>query len=395
MIEKVDFFQKLKSRLPQIEKESLFRKLVDTGREVSLIIEACDNLEEGIILTDNAGIPYFFNRQADLWLGLQKRNAAKLPLWKLVADNSLARFLQENLIHPSTRTVHDFKLLSPREIQFRLRLIPYEVHGVYSTILILSDITTQTEQEFEAAMLAKMESLIRLAGGIAHEIGNPLNAITIHLELLKKQLKGISTPKQKLLEASVTEIQDETRRLDKIIKNFLKATRKPPLRFQLQDLNEVVFDAVTFLKPQLEVHGIRIKFIRDPGNPRFLLDRERLYYAFMNLIKNGMEAMPKGGLLTITVTHKEQCAVVAIADQGHGIPEEDLPRIFDIYYTTKKEGSGLGLMMVYDAVAEHGGKIEVSSRIKKGTTFRVLLPMREPQLQLPGYILKGEERSNA
>jgi signal transduction histidine kinase len=249
----------------------------------------------------------------------------------------------------------------------------------------MSDITSRTEQQFETAMLSRMESLVRLAGGIAHEIGNPLNAITIHLELLKKRLAGLPDSKRKEIADSLCDIQDETRRLDRIIRNFLKATRKPPLRFRLDDLNEVVSDALAFLKPELDVAKILVKFSKDKGLPEFLMDRERLYYAFMNLIKNALESMPRGGTLKIGLTHKQHCVIVTITDTGCGIAEKDLARIFDIYYTTKPEGSGLGLMMVFDAIAEHGGKIEVASKLNKGTGFKVLLPIREPQLQLPDY----------
>jgi signal transduction histidine kinase len=205
------------------------------------------------------------------------------------------------------------------------------------------------------------------------------------LELLKKRLAGLPDEKRKEIAGSLSDIQDETRRLDRIIRNFLKATRKPPLRFRLDDLNEVVTDALSFLKPQLDVAKVLVKFSKDKTLPVFLMDRERLYYAFMNLIKNALEAMSHGGALKISITRKQNCAIVTIADTGCGIAEKDLARIFDIYYTTKPEGAGLGLMMVYDALAEHGGKIEVASKLNKGTTFKILLPIREPQLQLPNY----------
>jgi signal transduction histidine kinase len=270
-------------------------------------------------------------------------------------------------------------------MQLRVTIFPREQDGKTGFVILLSDITSRTEQEFEAAMLSRMESLVRLAGGIAHEIGNPLNAITIHLELLKKRLARLPEAERKEIADSLGDIQDETRRLDRIIRNFLKATRKPPLRFRLDDLSEVVADALSFLKPQLDIAKIIVKFSKDKGLPAFLMDRERLYYAFMNLIKNAQEAMPGGGTLKVAVTHKQHCAIVTIADTGCGIKEKDLPRIFDIYYTTKQEGAGLGLMMVYDAIAEHGGKIEAVSKLNRGTTFKVLLPVREPQLQLPSY----------
>jgi len=384
MSEKLDFVKRLKPRLPQIEKDSLYLKLLEAARENLQLEEVCKNLEEGVIITDTEGLPVFINPRAADWLG-NVRTGAKQPLWDQTQDPSFADFLKENVVTSRIRTVHDLKILSPQEMQLRVTILPGEQDGKTNFVILLSDITSRTEQEFEAAMLSRMESLIRLAGGIAHEIGNPLNAITIHLELLKKRLAGLPGDKRKEIAASLSDIQDETRRLDRIIRNFLKATRKPPLRFQLDNLNDVIDDALSFLKPQLDVAKVLVKFSKDKGLPGFLMDRERLYYAFMNLIKNALEAMPKGGSLKITLIHKQHCAIVTIADTGCGIDEKDLSRIFDIYYTTKPEGGGLGLMMVYDAVAEHGGKIEVASKLNKGTTFKILLPIREPQLQLPHY----------
>ena len=382
MSEKLDFVKRLKTRLPQIEKDSLYLKLLEAVQENLQLEEVCKDLEEGIVITDAKGHPVFVNRKADDWLG-GVRTSSKQPVWNQTQDPSFAAFLKEHVLTARARTVHDLKILSPREMQLRVAILPKEQDGKNSVVILLSDITSRTEQEFETALLSRMESLVRLAGGIAHEIGNPLNAITIHLELLKKRLAGLPDDKRKELADSLSDIQDETRRLDRIIRNFLKATRKPPLRFRLNDLNEVIDDAISFLKPELDAAKVLVKFVKDRELPEFLMDRERLYYAFMNLIKNALEAMPSGGSVKIALTHKQHCAVVTISDTGCGIEEKDLARIFDIYYTTKLEGAGLGLMMVYDAISEHGGKIEVASKLNKGTTFKVLLPIREPQLQLP------------
>lgn len=384
MSEKLDFVKRLKSRLPQIEKDALYLKLLDAAQENRLLEEACQSLDEGIVIADRKGQPLFINRRAADWLGSARTNA-KQPIWNQAQDPSFAAFLRDNLVGLKARTVHDLRMLSPREMQLRVTILPEGEGDQQRFVILLLDMTSRTEQEFESAMLSRMESLVRLAGGIAHEIGNPLNAITIHLELLKKRLAGLPDVQRQKLADSLSDIQDETKRLDRIIRNFLKATRKPPLRFQLDDLNEVIADALSFLKPQLDVAKIQTKFSKDKNLPVFLMDRERLYYAFMNLIKNALEAMPQGGTLKIALSHKQNCAVATVTDTGCGINEKDLARIFDIYYTTKQEGSGLGLMMVYDAVAEHGGKIEVASKRNKGTTFKLLLPVREPQLQLTHY----------
>lgn len=386
MNDKLDFFRKLKSRLARIEKDSLYQKLLEAVQEKYLLEDVCQGLDEGIVIMDSRGVPLFANRRAEHWLGITARVGDKKPVWTRVPDRALAALLSEEVPVVSTRTVRDIKIFSPKELQLRVVFLPSEQGGSQTVTLLLNDVTHRTEEEFEALMLSRMQSLVRLAGGIAHEIGNPLNAITIHLELLKKKLSGLPAGKSQELERCVNDIQDETRRLDRIIKNFLKATRKPPLRFQLHDINEVLADALGFMKPQLDQHAIRVKFTKDTGIPPFLMDRERLYYAFMNLIKNALEALEPGGSLKITVTCKQPCVIITFSDTGCGIAEEDLPKIFDIYYTTKKEGSGLGLMMVYDAISEHSGKIDVMSKPGKGTTFKVLLPIREPQLQLPHYM---------
>lgn len=390
MSEKLDFVKRLKPRLPQIEKDSLYLKLLEASYENLQFEEICKNLEEGVIITDAKGCSVFINRKANDWLG-GISTASKQPLWNQVQDPSLAAFLKENILTSRSRTVYDLGILFPHQMQLRITVLPSEQGEPTSFFILLSDITLHTEQAFESAMLSRMESLVRLAGGIAHEIGNPLNTITIHLELLKKRLSGLPEEKRREIADSLSNIQEETRRLDRIIRNFLKATRRPPLRFRLDDLNGVVDDAVAFLRPQLDVAKVRVSFSKDKGLPAFLMDHERLYYAFINLIKNAQEAMPLGGSIKITLTHKQHCAIVTIRDTGCGIAEKDLSRIFDIYYTTKPEGSGLGLMLVYDAVTAHGGKLEVSSKLNKGTTFKILLPIREPQLQLPHYhSLKGD-----
>jgi signal transduction histidine kinase len=120
------------------------------------------------------------------------------------------------------------------------------------------------------------------------------------------------------------------------------------------------------------------------------MDRERLYQVFINLIINGMEAMPKGGNLRVGISHKDKVAVLTFKDEGVGITEENLAHIFEPYFTTKKEGSGLGLMTVLNAISDHGGKIEAFSKPKKGSTFVILLPIRAPKLQLPQYKTRQE-----
>jgi len=142
------------------------------------------------------------------------------------------------------------------------------------------------------------------------------------------------------------------------------------------------------MKPAFKEHGLDVEFKGDTKIPDFLMDRDRIYQVFINLLRNAIEAMPHRGKLSIKLKHRGKIASVRFKDTGTGIDEKDLPHIFDPYYTTKDEGSGLGLMTVYSAVVEHGGRVEVESEIDKGSVFTVILPVRQKKLQLPKYDYK-------
>lgn len=382
MVNKLDFARKLKLRLAHVQKEVLHEKLISEIEENVLLEEILQNINEGILVLDNSGKALFVNNIAELWLGLSKYRHFKGPLFNLIEDEPIKLFLTEIFTENLSRECKDFKILIPREIFLRISVIPLIQSNENQIIIILSDISGVKNETMENARLSKIESLVRLASGIAHEIGNPLNAITIHLELIKKQVHELSGDKKTYIEESLNEIQGETKRLDRTVKNFLKATRKSPIRLKPENLSDVLKDIISFLKPEMNEKNIKLDLSVSDKQP-FLLDRERLYSAFMNLIKNAMDAMPDGGTISISIKQKDNCSAVSISDQGVGILEENLPFIFDAYYTTKPSGSGLGLMSVYDTISEHGGRIEVASKLHKGTTFKVLLPMRMPPRQIP------------
>lgn len=156
------------------------------------------------------------------------------------------------------------------------------------------------------------------------------------------------------------------------------------MRFEATRVNELIGKTATLLKPELKARRISLREILDKNIPPFLLDAERMQQVFLNLIKNSIHAMPHKGTLCIRTELKDKLCLIHFQDTGVGIPEEKLPRIFDAYYTTKEEGTGLGLVIVYQIVREHGGRIEVSSKPNVGTTFTLILPLRKEKLGLPG-----------
>ncbi len=376
------FIQKLLNRLDKIDRSSLQTYVSDLVEENVSYQDILDHLSEGILLTSKDGRLLYFNQQASQWLGLKNEPSERLPVWEHVSDSELSKFIASHLSGLSEKMIADIQTLIPREMKLRVMLIPIHASKQPQVVIILTALS-ETSLASDGTAL-RVETLKTLAAGIAHEIGNPLNSLNIHLEILKKDLRKLPETQKKSLEKTLEVLNNETSRLDRIVRSFLKATRKQPLRFKTEDINMILEEACRFLEHEMKAGKIKPHLQLDKSLPAYLLDSERLYQAFLNLIKNAIEAMPKGGNLWISTSRKDNLAIVSFKDEGEGITENDLPHIFEAYYTTKEEGSGLGLMTVYNVVREHGGRIEVSSKLGKGTLFVMRLPIRQPKLQL-GY----------
>ena len=383
MASKISHSDKVLSRIDRLDRESVHSYVSGLLCEKKRGEEILDRIDEAVLLLESNGLIRYANRNAFLWLGFQRFFKGRTRIEELVEDPSLRQFFLERLKYPLGSVVDEFRLLSPREIYLRIHWTPLELEEEKFVLVRFVNLTEEKNRSEEEARLERIDSLIRLAAGVAHEIGNPLNSIQIHIELLKREAAQLPKAKQKLMNKLINVIASETRRLDQIVRSFLRATRNPPLRFRLESLNEILEEAVELLRLELKKGKIRLRLTLDKSMPQFLLDRDRLHQVFINLIKNGMQAMPKGGELNISTRHKERLCLVRFEDGGWGIDEKDLPHIFEAYYTTKEEGSGLGLTQVYQAVREHGGQIDVKSTLGKGSIFTLILPLRRERLSLP------------
>jgi signal transduction histidine kinase len=235
----------------------------------------------------------------------------------------------------------------------------------------------RASQEQAAVRYArKLAALGRLSAGVAHEVKNPLNAMTIHLELLRQQiasaLRDTAAAAPALEHANV--IGNEIRRLDEVVQGFLKFARPEDLTLERVELAPLLDEMRLVVQPEAERRGVTIA-IEGRAGPDVRGDQTLLRQAFLNLALNACQAMPDGGALRIRVEARRDGKVaIAFADNGVGIKPEHLQRIFDLYFTTREKGSGIGLSMVYRTVQMHDGEIEVESTPGVGTTFTVLLP---------------------
>ncbi len=372
------------ARIDRLDRQSVQGYLTGLVQERKKLERILDEINEGVLLlAPEEGIVKLANRQAFLWLGFQRLFKNRSRVEELAADSAVKEFLLECLKRPFEAASVKTRVLVPREMFLGLLWLPFESEKEREVILRIENLTDEKKLRDEEIRMQQVEGLLRLAAGVAHEIGNPLNSIQIHTDLFKEETQKLPKPKQENMTKLIDVIASETRRLDQIVRSFLKATRQPSLRFRIENLNDILEEVVNFLRIELDRHKVRAKLTLDKNLPPFLLDRDRLHEAFMNLIKNGMEAMPRGGTLTLSTERKEKLCIVRIADQGMGIEGKDLPHIFEAYYTTKPRGFGLGLAQVFQAIRDHGGRIDVKSKVGKDTLFSLFLPLRQERLSLP------------
>ncbi|HEX9418783.1 MAG TPA: ATP-binding protein [Methylomirabilota bacterium] len=221
----------------------------------------------------------------------------------------------------------------------------------------------------------RLAALGRLTSGVAHEVKNPLNAMMIHLELLKERLDAPSSEVQQSLEV----IGGEIRRLDRVVQGFLRFTRPHELDFKPIEVATLLQSAVVLVEAEWQSQGIRFSIEMPPGLPPLEGDEELLRQALLNLIQNACQAMTKAGVVTVGARVDGDTLLIEVADEGVGIAPEEVERIFTLYYTTKPEGTGIGLSVVYRIVQMHDGSIDVRSELGRGTTMTIRLPFRVAQ----------------
>ena len=259
-------------------------------------------------------------------------------------------------------------------------------------MLIVRNLEYLSQVQSTVRYSRKLAALGRLSAGVAHEVKNPLNAMMIHLELLRQQFTSRFAVMRRAPAASGAAVADapsvdpesalqhvdviagEIRRLDEVVQGFLKFTRPEDLKLQPVHLASLFDEVIPIVQPEAESAHVQL-IVECDGTPDVNGDPGMLRQAFLNLALNACQAMPNGGTLRIRCEPlRGHRVAILVSDTGVGINPEHLERIFDLYFTTKPHGSGIGLSMVYRTIQMHDGEVEVQSIPGKGTTFRILLP---------------------
>lgn len=389
MAKRPDPIDSLVARVDELDAASRANLIDRLARERRLLNMVVNTLREGVIVLEASGEIEYANPSAREMLGFSDRDLAKVSLWRAVPD--LARTLKitgKGFLVEEANVSRELELTYPQHRVVRLYLVPIEeplddAVQLARYAVILSDITRErakTRQEIENE---RVKSILELAAGVAHELGNPLNSLNIHLQLMQRQLqRADATDENRKLGKALAVCGAEVERLDSIITHFLEAIR--PREPQLQDLDLIapLEESVQFLGPELEGAGVRVDIELASSLPTIQGDRDQIKQVFFNIIKNARQAMQAGGIIRVRAFSDDEFVYIQIGDTGDGIAQEDLSKVFQPYYSTKKEGHGIGMMIVERIMRDHGGQIGINSRPSVGTLVTLQFPQKHRRVRL-------------
>ncbi len=385
------FLDKLIERVGRVrpeEVQSYLHRLADEKGFLETIFNA---IHEGVIVTDLAGRINYLNRSAGEFFGLDREECMGQLLgerlrglaWSELLDIDRVVSRDMEVFYPTHRFLNFYvvplSLEAPTKKRSKVTVQERVGHAI-----ILRDTTESRRSTEETIQSERLTALTLLAAGVAHEIGNPLNSLHIHLQLMERKLRKVPEEVREELRGALDVAQEEITRLDSIVQQFLGAIRPSRLQTSLENLNVLIEESVRFLKPEIEDRGILVETEMRADLPLIEVDRTQLKQAFYNVIKNAFQAMKRDGLLRIRTDIDDHFVVLTFEDSGVGISAEHMSKVFEPYFTTKASGSGLGLLIVRRIVREHGGEIELSSGEGEGLTITIRLPLRDRRARMLG-----------
>jgi two-component system, sporulation sensor kinase E len=373
---RTSFVDKLIKRMDRLEPGELQQVMLDLLQEKGFLEKVFQALQEGVILLDPDGLVTYVNRAACRFFGLRPEEVTGSRLGQGMRGLDWGELLQ-----PGSVISRDLEVFYPENRYLNFTITSIDDTAPLGFVMLIRDITETRKLTEEKIESERISALTMLAAGVAHELGNPLNSLTIHLQLLGRRLRKMGAagaPLREHLDVALAEIK----RLDFIIGQFLSAIRPTKPQLQPVSLNDLLEESLRFLQPEIDKSRVEVRRELRADLPKMPLDANQIKQALYNLIRNACQAMPDGGALTVETAFNDHEVRVSFTDTGGGIPAEDLNLLFQPFFTTRGAGTGLGLMIVRRIIREHGGEIDIESRVGKGTKVSIFLPLVAKKIRL-------------
>lgn len=380
---------KILGKLDDLDSVNLGILVQRLARERKLQETVFNTIQDGILVVDSESVVQYANKAAFDLIGLKEDAIGTIRLWKMVPE--LARTFDLDRKSKQVKSApifsREIELSYPEQRFVRLYIVPIDSQVGHDDnggmVVVLSDVTEERMSVEQLIENERIDSIMRLSAGVAHELGNPLNSLTIHLQLIERKLKKLDHESAAhSLSESLTICQQEVKRLDGIITHFLEAVRPEKPNFEDIDLIDLIGEVLRFQEVELKDRCLDVKMEVVETVPTIFADGEQIKQVFFNLIKNAMEAMQPGGKLRILARSDDEFVQIQFIDNGSGISEDDFARILNPYYTTKKDGHGLGMMIVQRIMRSHGGKLGIESCVGKGTVITLQFPQKHRRTRL-------------
>ena len=373
--------------------ERIGRRMRNVEEVFSALKENLDqimtNLQDGILLYTHDARAVLVSDSVERFLGISRAEILGAKLHDIFARNTrLGRLVRESFDARMTLVQEEITTETGRHVEISLDFI-HDDRAVYpqetlGALLTLHDVESVRDLENDLELSRRLAAIGRLTAGVGHEVKNPINAIVVHLELLRNKLGDSDHRAMRHLEVIESEIQ----RLDRVVQTLVDFSRPVELQLKEQDLRRVVSAVLMLASAELETRDIHVQSDLPDRPVLAKVDADLLKQALLNVVLNGAQAMAEGGKLEVRLAEDGRMALLSIHDQGGGIPPDIRDKIFDLYFTTKKDGSGIGLAMTYRIVELHNGSIEVQSDAIHGTTFILRFPLNSPQeSRARGYLM--------
>ena len=381
---KSGFLDKLIDRLDRLDPDSLQTQFLRLAREKGLLETIFHALQEGLVVLDGREQILFANRAAERMFGFAAEQAVGARMSRYLRDIEWDRLVNLDDREWSRLVRREIEVNYPEHRYLAFYVVPLPLSQPDETggVVIFRDVTRERQNEAQSIESERLRAITLLAAGVAHEIGNPLNSLNIHLQLLQREAAKLPKTRRAAFDEMLGVSTREVARLDGIITQFLNAVRPVKPQMEPCSLSDLTRETIEFMKHEIGDRSVLVECDCPDHLPAVKVDRGQIRQVLFNLLKNAIEAMPGGGVLRVTLAGTDRSVIVTVRDTGVGIEPQRMSQIFEPYHTSKAHGMGLGMMIVQRIVRDHGGEIEIHSEPGRGTTVTLFLPRADRLVRL-------------